>query len=320
MSPRFAVTICAALAATSLACGSSPNNPPELPLGSLERPDASGLDGGSADTGGAEAGPAVVVKRSAGCGQAPPADGAFGKYVRHDEVVTGVAPAYAADYTNRFYWVRLPVGYDPDHAYPTVFIGPGCGESGEAPIPIQAASKETAILVGLNGAMNCFNHDGVDTPDLPYFDATLAEVEAASCVDTAHVFVTGFSSGSWLANYLGCARGDLLRAQASVAGGLPPIPPTCTGPIPAMFASDTLDMQNPSATVKLALQRVLTVNGCGTTTVPYDFGVPSPCVQYQGCRPGFPVVYCETSSVGHADQSTTQISTVGFWHFWTSLD
>jgi poly(3-hydroxybutyrate) depolymerase len=311
MSPRFGLVFSVALAAACLACGSSPNDPPASPLGGdAGRPDGNDAAG---DAG------IVRVKPSAGCGQTPP-EGAFGKYVRHDEVITGVAPAYAADYTNRFYWLRLPMGYDPTHAYPTVFIGPGCGESGEVPIPIQAASKETAILVGLNGAMNCFNHDSVDTPDLPYFDATMAEVEATACVDTSHVFVTGFSSGSWLANYLGCARGSVLRAQASVAGGLPPIPPTCTGPIPAMFASDTLDMQNPPASVKLALQRVLTVNGCGTTTTPYDFGVPSPCVQYEGCRPGFPVVYCETSSVGHADQSTTQISTLGFWHFWTSLD
>jgi hypothetical protein len=289
-----------ALAAACFACGSSPNDPPALSIGIPERPDA-----------------ATLATRSTGCGLAP--SGALGKYVRHDEVVTGVAPAYAADYTNRFYWLRLPAGYDPDHAYPTVFIGPGCGESGSAPIPIQSASKETAILVGLNGYMDCFNHDAADTPDLRYFDATVAELEATACVDTSHLFVTGFSSGSWLANYLGCARGNELRAQASVAGGLPPIPPTCTGPIPAMFAVDMGDPHNSPATVKLALQRVLTANGCGTETTPYDFGVPSPCVQYQGCMPGFPVVYCETTGVGHADQSTTMISTVGFWHFWTSL-
>jgi hypothetical protein len=320
MSPRLALRLSFALAALGGACSSSSNAPPPGALGA----------GGSADAGAAKdaASTAEVgadsadggATRSEGCGLPPGPTQVLAKYIRHDEVVTGVAPAYVADYTNRFYWLRLPASYDPDRAYPTVFIGPGCGESGSAPIPIQVASKDDAILVGLNGFQDCLEHDHADTPELQYFDATLGAVEASACVDTSRIFVTGFSAGSWLASYLGCARGNLLRAQATVAGGLPPIPSTCTGPIPAMYVADTDDLHNPPETVKKALARVLTANGCGTDTQPYDCGVQSPCVQYQGCLPGFPVVYCETSGVGHADQSTTQISTVGFWHFWTSLD
>ncbi|HVZ75046.1 MAG TPA: hypothetical protein VHJ20_21840 [Polyangia bacterium] len=233
--------------------------------------------------------------------------------------VPDVAAAYAPTYVNRVYYVRLPKGYDPGRAYPTVLLGPGCGTSGDSAIPIDEASRDDAILIGLNGINNCFNKDAADTPEQPYFDATLARVEQDYCVDTKHVFVAGFSSGSWLTNYLGCTRGNLLRATASVAGGLPPIPATCTGPIPAMFAADTDDTKNPPDVVAKARDRVLATNGCGTDTEPYDFGVPSPCVQYKGCMPGYPVVWCVTSGLGHADQSATKISTTGFWHFWTSL-
>jgi hypothetical protein len=293
-------------------CGSSSNAPaPGFALST---------DGGkpSAEAG-AEAGADAGAKRSAGCGAFP--GQALEKFVRHDEMVTNVAPAYASTYTSRYYWLRLPAGYDPERAYPTVFIGPGCGESGQSPIPIQQASMGDAILVGLNGVDDCFNKAAADTPELPYFDATLANVEAGACVDTSRIFVTGFSSGSWLASYLGCVRGDILRAQATVAGGLPPIPPTCTGPIPAMYVADTDDMHNPPDVVKLAVQRVVTANGCTTETTPYDPGVPaSPCVQYQGCKAGFPVVYCETSGLGHADHATTGLSTTGFWRFWTALN
>jgi hypothetical protein len=88
-----------------------------------------------------------------------------------------------------------------------------------------------------------------------------------------------------------------------------------------MYVADTDDNKNPPATVMTALGRVLTANGCGTETEPYDIGVPSPCVQYKGCMARYPVVYCQTSGLGHADQATTtKISTVGFWHFWSSLD
>ena len=36
--------------------------------------------------------------------------------------------------------------------------------------------------------------------------------------------------------------------------------------------------------------RLLKQNNCGTQTKPVD---PSPCVEYQECTSGFPVVWCE---------------------------
>jgi poly(3-hydroxybutyrate) depolymerase len=264
-----------------------------------------------------DAGDAGVSKRSAGCGLAP--ETALGTYVKQDIVVPGVAAKYAATYTNRIYWLRVPNGYDPDRAYPTVFLGPGCGGSGQTPIPLQAASMDDAILVGLNGIDNCFNKDAADTPELAYFDATLAAIENDLCVDTSRVFVAGFSSGSWLTSYLGCVRAGVIRGQASVAGGLPPIPPTCAGPIAAMYVADTDDTKNTVDTVKLAVDRARMIDGCSDETEPYDFGVTSPCLQYKGCKAGYPVVWCVTSGVGHADNSSTKISTNGFWHFWQSL-
>jgi polyhydroxybutyrate depolymerase len=309
-TPRLVLCLTLALAASGVACGDSPNGP-TLAAAAAGRDADAGLDAGG------DAGGDAGAHRSAGCGAAP--EQRLSQFVMQTEIVTGVAPAYAATYTNRFFWLRLPNGYDPTRAYPTVFIGPGCGESGAASIPIQTVSMDDAIVVGLNGVGNCFNKDAADTPELAYFDTTLAAVEASTCVDTSRVFMAGFSSGAWLTSYLGCVRGNVIRAQASSAGGLPPIPPTCTGPIPAMYVADTDDPDNPPSTVMVALRRVLTANGCGTETEPYDIGVPSPCVQYQGCLPGYPVVWCETSGIGHSDQSGTQISTVGFWHFWTSL-
>jgi hypothetical protein len=313
-SKRRAVVGALAGAASTLAvaCGGPPLVSSLVATGS----------GGPAAEGGAAGvdGAALDPTRSAGCdlpgsavmGQVP------GRYVQYSISVPNVAPGYGAAYASRVYWVRLPKSFDPGRAYPLALLGPGCGASGNSAIPLEEASKDDAILVGLNGVDNCFNHDAVDTPDLPYFDVTLATVEAQVCVDPTRIFVAGFSSGSWLTNYLGCARANVLRGQASAAGGLPPIP-ACKGPIPAMFAADTADSRNPPSGVQLAVDRVRAVNGCSAETEPYDFGIAAPCVQYKGCMPGYPVVSCVTSGLGHADQSSTKISTVGFWHFWSSL-
>jgi polyhydroxybutyrate depolymerase len=299
--------VSAALLVVVPACGSSVNPS----LASVPSVDAGADAPARVD---AKSGDARVA--SAGCGVIPTQ--AFAKYVQYNEVVSGVASEYLPTYANRIYYVRLPRTYDPSRAYPTVFIGPGCGETGQSPIPFQDGSGEDAILVGLNGINNCFNKDAADSPELQYFDATAAAVEKDFCVDTARLFVTGFSSGGWLTSFLGCARGNLLRGQASVAGGLPPAP-ACTGPIAAMYVSDTNDVSNPTAQVMKGLSRVLTANGCGAETLPYDAGVPSPCVEYQGCMPGYPVVWCVTMGLGHNDQSGSGLSTVGFWNFWKSL-
>lgn len=311
------VTLLSAVSLVTVSCGES------------RAPGLGGAEGGAgvpdgavaadvleAPATGQDAGDVAAPKRSAGCDLPP--EQALGQYVRHDIMVPGLPAKYAARYTDRFYWVRLPLNYDPGRAYPIALLGPGCGGSGQTPIPLQMASMDDAILVGLNGVDNCFNKEGTDTPELAYFDATLAEVEDTLCIDPSRVFVAGFSSGSWLTTFLGCARAGVIRGQASVAGGLPPIP-ECAGPIAAMYVADTDDNKNDVATVKIAVDHARGLDGCGEETEPYDFGVPSPCVQYKGCKSGSPVVFCVTSGVGHADNSSTKISTVGFWHFWQSL-
>ncbi len=63
------------------------------------------------------------------------------------------------------------------------------------------------------------------------------------------------------------------------------------------------------------------------TTMPYDpgpgvkatAGSTIDCVQYMGCMPGYPVVFCTTTGLGHNDQIGTGLSTFGFWNFWMSL-
>src|SRR5262249_40212655 len=144
------------------------------------------------------------------------------------------------------------------------------------------------------------------------------EVEANACVDKGKVFIAGFSSGSWLANQIGCLRAGIVRGQGNCTGGLPGGLSTCTGPIAAMLAHDTTDTANAISGGIAARDCILKINGCtGTATTPYAAGTPSPCVQSTGCPATYPVVWCQTTGKGHSDQ--IPISTTGFWKFWSSL-
>jgi polyhydroxybutyrate depolymerase len=125
-----------------------------------------------------------------------------------------------------------------------------------------------------------------------------------------------------LTNLIGCARAGVVRGQGNSTGGLPPgIPTTCAGPIAAMMAHDEDDTMNPIAGGEMARDRILKINGCGTDTVPYEYDsdpkTVSPCVLYQGCKVGYPVVWCQTKGKGHSPQ--IPITTTGLWRFWSQF-
>jgi polyhydroxybutyrate depolymerase len=256
---------------------------------------------------------------SDGCGK--PAGQALATYVR--QTVTG---------STRVYDLYLPAGYDPKRAYRTIFLAHGC--DGSIPFPIQDASKGDAILVALRAAASqatglrygggCFDTgayaNSVHLQEVPYFDQVLKDVSSALCVDKARVFMAGHSSGSWLTNLIGCVRAGVVRAQGNGPGGLPPIP-MCTGPIAGMLAHDTTDTLNSIDGGMAARDRLVQIDGCSTQTIPYSYdgnpATPSPCVIYQGCKPGYPVVWCQTTGKGHSTQ--IPITTVGLWRFWSQF-
>jgi poly(3-hydroxybutyrate) depolymerase len=252
--------------------------------------------------------PPADASPSPGCGNA--AGQALATYVVKNTMSDGAARSY------RLY---LPAGYAPTRAYPLVILGHGCTGAGATPFPIETASKTDAIVVALRSVGDCFVY-GATGADVVYFDTVLAEVSASHCVDRSRVFMAGFSSGSYLTYTIGCVRAGIVRGQGNAAGAQVNLP-ACGGPIAAMMAHDTGDMDNPIAGGIAARDRILRNNGCTTQTVPYDFdgdpATPSTCVMYEGCRPGYPVVWCETTGKGHSNQ--VPITTVGLWRFWSQL-
>jgi polyhydroxybutyrate depolymerase len=271
-----------------------------------------GESGSASPQGGAagmsSAGNAAVA--SNGCGMQP-TDPA-GQFVFDKTIMV--------DGVQRKYNLRLPTAYDQNRPYRTIFSLHGCGSHHDQLINMQAAMGFDAIIIApeqLSG--NCFDDQSSMSKDLPVFDALVAWAEESLCVDKSRIFSIGFSSGSWMTNILGCQRANVIRAKANVSGGLTgavDVAKDCKGNVAGIFLHDKDDTQNTLAMGMHARDALLQQNGCSTTTTPYD-DVPANtaglCVQYDGCKAGDPVVWCQTSGINHDPQQMR--SPELFWRF-----
>lgn len=212
---------------------------------------------------------------------------------------------------SRPYSVWLPEDYDPMRAYPVIGLLHGCG-SGTNNVPMERQTGSDAILFrGTGSASGTCWESGANSADVAFVDAMLVDVQARFCADSSRMFVVGYSSGSWLADQLACIRADVLRGVATVAGGNPGVR-DCAGPIAQIFVHDTEDMSNGIESSESARDRLLMENNCDTSIepVPED---PEPCVRYQGCDEGYPVVWCQTTGEGHDRQDS--LAAPAFWNF-----
>ncbi len=239
--------------------------------------------------------------RSAGCGKAASGNDAFED--RTLRVGSG----------ERTYHVRVPASYDKDRAYALIFRFHGTGGNGlSGGLGVEYVAGQDMIVVapdGLNGSWT----KGSESSDLQLFDATYDELTTQYCVDLARVFAYGFSAGGGLSNTLGCKHARELRATAAIAG-YDRADGSCKDmPIAAWFKHDASDPSVPIAQGESARDRALTRNACSRTTTMGESG----CLTYDGCKVGYPVVWCETSGRGHDIWGDTAPALV--WRFFSTL-
>jgi poly(3-hydroxybutyrate) depolymerase len=274
-------------------------------------------ESGSSSPGGGSAGVSSggnAAVASSGCGT--PATDPTGQFVFDKTILVEGA--------QRKYSLRLPTAYDPNRPYRTIFSLHGCGSHHDQLINMQDAMGFDAIIIAPEQVSgNCFDDQSSMSKDLPVFDALVTWAEASLCVDQSRIFSIGFSSGSWMTNILGCQRANVLRAKANVSGGLTgavDVTKDCKGNVAGIFLHDKDDTQNTLAMGTHARDMQLLQNGCSMTTTPYD-DVPANtaglCVQYDGCKSGYPVVWCQTSGINHDPQQMR--SPELFWRFLSKL-
>jgi poly(3-hydroxybutyrate) depolymerase len=236
--------------------------------------------------------------------------------------------AITAGGKSRSYFLRLPKAYDNARAYPVLFGFHGAMRTSQDFVSDRGSyafgpvAGEAAILVypdALPDGQGTTSWTRDVRDDLAFFDAVLAELKGKLCVDTTRVFATGHSSGGFFSNALGCQRSGVVRAIGPVAGGLLGTSGCTQQSVAAFLVHGTIDSQVSVSLGQRARDYWIMRDGCmAANPMP---AMPAPCVAYQGCRPGFPVAWCQHaetaySGTGHAWPTW---ATKAIWNFFASL-
>jgi len=257
-----------------------------------------GGSSGGESTGGSGGG----NSRTGGCGQAP-------------KLMSGTHSIQSSG-KSRSFMIRVPENYDNSHPYWLIFgfhwvggtandVDSG-GTSGYTwsyyGLREQAdtSTNARAIFVAPQGISNGWGNSGNE--DVIFTDDMIKQVEDGLCVDTKHVFSTGFSYGGGMTKALGCQRPAVFRAIAVYSGAdflSGGCDATSTSPI-AFFGSHSItDGTNPYSSGITILNRFAKNNGCTAQTPPEPSGNTHVCTKFAGCKEGYPVEWCAFNGGGH---------------------
>jgi polyhydroxybutyrate depolymerase len=216
------------------------------------------------------------------------------------------------DGTSREFYVVLPASYDESKPYPVVFQFHPLGGNAEQGMNMYRIRENMpdAIYVTPQGLGSTPGWPNTNGEDIAFVKAMMEDIEGKYCIDTARYFSTGFSYGGIMSFTISCQIADLFRAIAPMAGFQFGMEASCkpSRPIAAWITNgdaDTVVDPDGAAVLKDILVQT---NHCETTSKPVD---PSPCVSYDGCDAGYPVVWCLVPGQGHAipSFSSTAIAT-----------
>jgi polyhydroxybutyrate depolymerase len=126
-------------------------------------------------------------------------------------------------------------------------------------------------------------------PDLRLFDALVDAIGARYCIDRERIFAVGHSLGGWYANTLGCARGEVLRAIASLGGTITRT--ECQGATAALLLHNPDDRLVPFRYGLEARDVFLDQNQLPRRSEPAEVGRFT-CEQFAADAAATPVLWC----------------------------
>jgi poly(3-hydroxybutyrate) depolymerase len=215
----------------------------------------------------------------------------------------------------REYILAVPNNYDQNKPYRLIFGWHPWGGSAQQVASgryfgLGSVINDQAILVApegqpfQDGGLGWGNANG---EDVAFLHAMLDRFGSGLCVDQNRIFSTGFSFGAMFSFTLACTQNSMMRAIAPQAGNA-----TTSGRCEsgtrsvatmAMIGVDDSLLSGHRQAVQIFVQR----NGCSTQTAPVQPSwcdglsstyQPCTCVEYQGCKTGYPVIWCEYKA-GH---------------------
>jgi polyhydroxybutyrate depolymerase len=215
----------------------------------------------------------------------------------------------------REYILKLPDDYDPNHPYKLIFGWHPWGGSAQqiangGYFGLASVINGQAILVAPEGqdyqdnGLGWGNENG---EDVDFLHAMLDRFGSELCIDQDRIFSTGFSFGAMFSFTLACTQDSMMRAIAPQAGNA-----TTSGRCEngarsvatmAFIGTDDTLLSGHRQAVQIFVER----NGCSTETTTMQpswcdgLGAnyqPCTCVEYQGCKEGYPVIECEYTA-GH---------------------
>lgn len=256
-----------------------------------------GGNGGASNGGGGAGG-------SAGAGGFTPSTGCDAAMTTMPCSTSGSPCTLDISGTEREFYVVLPNDYEPTRPYPVVFQFHPLGGNAEQGMNMYGVRQNfpNAIYVTPQGLMEgggtnrgWANTSGRDTA---LTRAIVADIEAKYCIDRSRYFSTGFSYGGSMSFTAAMCMSDIFRAIAPMAGAPISGAGQCTPerPVAAWISHGEEDELLPMNLAIPLRDALVTLNGCSSTTVPVD---PSPCVAYQGCDDGYPVIWGQQPNTGH---------------------
>jgi polyhydroxybutyrate depolymerase len=274
--------------------------------------------GGSTGDAGVDGGGASGSAPSAGCGKAA-------------GLMSGRASIDVAGKT-REYILALPSNYDQNQPYRLIFAWHPWGGSAQQVtngryFGLSSVINGQAILVApegqpfQSGGLGWGNANG---EDIAFLHAMLDRFGSQLCIDQNRIFSTGFSFGAMFSFTLACTEMSMMRAIAPMAGNA-----TTSGRCESSTRSvatlafigvdDTL-LSGHRQAVQIFVQR----NGCSAQTMTIQpswcdglssNNQPCTCVEYQGCKAGYPVVSCEFKG-GHTPAPNAGAT---LWNFFSQF-
>ena len=201
---------------------------------------------------------------------------------------------------------------------------------GQSTDSMTAASTLDPWNVSDNAAGVCGAGDLANNPtamvDFEFMDAIKTDIAQDQCLDTDHLFATGFSMGGYFSHHVGCDRTDIRAVGPHSGGTIASLSGCATGHVPVIIfhgtsdplIADGCDDPTSNGTAQAGFTASATLwaqkNGCDTTppTPVSNMGTTGAgqCYLFTNCPSDGQVELCTFTGMGHCWAGGSSASSV----------